>query len=254
MSDDDAVPDKASSKGRRNPAGNRIAALRRRRGNMAQAELARRLGMTQQNLADVERRGDRITFEMAQRIAAELDVGVEEVLGLPAPRAVPIIGAVRRGGPGAGPALYARPYTLAAAPARGDLPDGTVAFDVLDASADGLWPRGSVLYVAPPTAPLAVGARVVVAVRGADGQVAECLAGLLDRSLAGELLLTTRSSQRGVPGVMGIQRFAAAQAGRFSLGEPRIAYVTATAVVDYLAAPDDPAEILGTVVAATVPG
>jgi putative transcriptional regulator len=63
---------------------NSIRDLRASRGDMTQAELARRIGVTRQTVIAIEQGRYSPSLEMAFQIAAELGVGLGEVFQYPA--------------------------------------------------------------------------------------------------------------------------------------------------------------------------
>ncbi|MFF2387505.1 helix-turn-helix transcriptional regulator [Agromyces sp. NPDC058104] len=62
---------------------NEVRALRFRQGEMTQAELARRLGVTRQTVIAIEQGRYSPSLEMAFQIARVFGVGLDEVFGYP---------------------------------------------------------------------------------------------------------------------------------------------------------------------------
>ena len=135
--------------------------------------------------------------------------------------------------------------------------DLTVA-DVVDDSADGLYPAGSLLFLRPVEAGdrLRPGERVVVRRFQDDrqgGQTLEVLVGVLDRTMTGDLVLSVRSANRQIPPTVMIQEGSDRRRAVASFSEAQA--VVQMPIVDFAYAPkdDDPAEILGRVVWVSAP-
>lgn len=68
------------------PISNNIRSLRFHAGEMTQAELARRIGMTRQTIAAIEKNRYSPSLEAAFRIANVFGVGIDEVFQWTGPR------------------------------------------------------------------------------------------------------------------------------------------------------------------------
>ncbi len=232
----------------------------RRRIGMTQAELAERMGWEQSQVTRLETGKRAAKVHEIFRLAHALQCSAAQLLsGDPGGLAmVPLRERIAfEDGPGL--SLAGLPGQL---PIAGSLerPDGCFAAVVADDSADKLYPAGSILVVrrvdslAELGRPLAVGDRVVIRrfrESREDGRAQDVLVGLL-QAVAGDLQVVLRSSSRKVASSVALQH-AAAGAGHYER-----AFVTATAgpgtAIDYEPRPDDPAELLGAVVLAQVPG
>lgn len=137
-----------------------------------------------------------------------------------------------------------------------DLPDDAFAAEVLDASADGLYPPGTMLLCRPADAAageIELGANVLVRVftsTRAEGTTMEVLAGVLDQSRRGDLLLAMQTSLREAARSVVIQE---AKSGPELLAEATGISFRASMVVNYAPGEGDGAEILGVVIGTITP-
>lgn len=237
---------------------NRLRALRELRG-LTQTELGELASLSQQQIGNLERDDRRMTFNYARRLADALGVAPADLmpngrLSIPVAVAIALAGFTDR------PQGFdlPEPKVHVQSPPRLENPQDCFAADVYDDSADLLYPPGSTLIVrrldADVPIKLAVGNKIVVrsfAGSRREGQTLQVLAGLLDRSIAGDVILVTRSNNRSVPSSVVIQR----GSPRGGMSE-RVALYRANQerqTVEYEATPFDPAEILGRIEYAITP-
>lgn len=236
---------------------NRVAELRRKAGIKSQTELARRLGWSQQKVSSIERGRSRLTVADARALGAELGVAPAD-LTEPHSRSVPVELAVasfespERPESGELPS----PHELIQAPRRLSAPEDCFVADVLDHSADRLYPPGSTLFVRrlpAEGAHLEKGAEVVVrrfSGTRKEGRTLDVLVGYLDRTVTGDLVVVIPTDDRRLQGSVVVQR----PTNHYrALGERTRIYLAREDTIDYQPRDDDPAEILGEIVYATTP-
>lgn len=193
----------------------------------------------------------RLTPDKAQLIAAGLDVATSDLFS-EMPLTVPLLYRVglRRGEE---PAVFDPPTVRRSVPHHLARAITCVAADVIDDSADRLgYPRGSTLFVRPMAGidGLAFGSQVLVAVFAGDaanGVATEILAGEFQQTVMGDMLVSTRSSNRAVPAAIRLREGARAP----GVEEASVPYQPGK--VSYAPRPGDEALLLGRVEAATIP-
>lgn len=236
--------------------GNRIAQFRKRLG-WTQGDLARQLGTGRSTVAKLEGETMQLTPHWMRRIAGALDVAPTDLLSEDNSLTVPVAGQIASFA--ATCDLPGLPKRIAAPPLL-RRPEDCAAYLVADDSADRLYPAGSILFVRRlgadrrlvPGAKIVVSHRLPAAPSGGlpSGRAMELLVGMLDLSLSGDVLLATRSRNPELPPHVTVQR-AAGPAGRFD--DAPIRFSGPDIALTYDARPEDPAEILGTVVMAITP-
>ncbi len=237
--------------------GNRIAELRKRRG-LSQTKLADRLGTGRSTIAKLESGEMNLNQRWMNKLAPVLEAAPLDLLG--DEETVPLLWRVASAFSAAAPESFEPPThpRREPAPSRLRRPQDCFAAELLDDSADGLYPPGSMLYCRRVDAleeGLTPGLKVLVrnlaeGPAGSKAATMEVLVGVLDVSHGGDLLLSTRSSRREVTGSLLIQS-TARPAGRFAEAPPRLRLVDAP--IPYAFEDGDRAEILGVVVMATTP-
>lgn len=244
---------------RRAAPGNRLHELRKLR-QMTQTELATAAVMSQEQISKLERDDRRMTFAYAQRLAAVLGAAPADLM--PNGRlSIPVAVAIAMADFAERPQSFdlPEPKVHVQSPLRLAAPQDCFAAEVYDDSANLLYPAGSTLIVRrldceAQSPQLAIGDKIVVrsfAGSRREGHTHQVLAGLLDRSIAGDLLLLTRSSNRDVPSSVVIQR----GAPRSGVSE-RVAVYRVNQdrqIIDYEATAFDPAEIIGKIEYAITP-
>lgn len=227
----------------------------RNRREKSQKDVAEFLGLSQPQVARIERGESALEIENARRLAEFLDVAPSDLYRDGAPT-LPLRYRVGLALAGAAPAIAGRAERLAAPP-RLAQPEDCFFAELVDASADRIgWPPGTFLAVRERealAAPLHRGDRVLVAVYDGPreaGALRHALAGELTPTALGDLLVLTRSSSRDVPPAIVIRASAAAPA--MGLAERQAVYLH-TDAVDYAPRASDEAEILGRIERAIVP-
>ncbi|MBT3535345.1 MAG: hypothetical protein HN478_15815, partial [Rhodospirillaceae bacterium] len=143
-------------------------------------------------------------------------------------------------------------------PRRLSRPEDCVACEIHDDSCDGIYPRGSIILLRrcdKLQSPMKPGDRVVVrhfVETFDDGRVMEILLGHLDRTITGDLVLLTRSSNRQLPGAVTIRR-AIAPDNSLRDSQVRFGHFADTGFKDFKTEPGDQAEIMGVVAMAIQP-
>jgi transcriptional regulator with XRE-family HTH domain len=232
-------------------------------------ELRTRLGLTQEQLGEIagmspskigklERGERRLTYRDAIVLARALNCDPSDLLPGQRGLSIPIEWRISAAHSEAAPEFFEVPEPRPRLPALTPIarPDQCFGAEVLDDSADRLYPPGAVLicrHFDALAAPLRLGAKVIArrfVTSLADGAIMEVLVGLVDRSISGDLLLSLRTTNRELPPAVLIRQAPvhAGFADRFSA-----AYSPADRPIDYAPRPDDPAEILGVVVWAITP-
>lgn len=228
--------------------------VRRLRGDRPQAEITAALNWPQQKLSNLELGKTRLTWADADDLAGVLGCLPIEFYTEIAPT-VPLVYRVCAAAANLDTPEIPAPHERIAAPRLLDKPEECVGAEVGDDSADRWYPKGSQLFVRKiefVRRRLVPGARVLAAhhrprPRGGR-EIFEVLAGALNLTSAGDLVITTASSNPEVPRALLITR--AHDEGPF-LAEPRRAFVPE--ILDYAPAPGDAVEILGRIAAFTAP-
>ena len=176
---------------------NRLREIREQQGLSVPA-LAVMVNATTSKIYKLESGKQQLTQVWLQRLSRALTVGPTDILGNGA--SLPVAFTVASAFAGVSDDLP-EPHERVVLPhlAR---PGQCFAAHVADGSCDGLWPQGTVLVARDPAAlerPLRVGDKVIVRRRREDGTTLDILAGILDCSLAGDLSLLLRSSDRELP-------------------------------------------------------
>ena len=223
----------------------RLRAWREQRG-WSQTELGQRAGMTQQTVSEIESGETQLKMPAAKKLADALNVSLTDLFP-DNPVTIPLLwqtgSALTAPVAGADLPNNGRAERIAAPPRLAN-PEQCFAAEVVDDSADLVFPRGSFLVVRHMDAldkRLHRGNHVLVAVRGDDpSDIAEVFAGVLDASLFGDLLVLLRTRNRKFPASVAVRSAPAALAG---FAERPHAY--AVDDITYEARPDDKAVILG---------
>lgn len=243
---------------------NRIKELRQRR-RLSQQKLADRLHAHRQTVAKLEGGDMQLTADWMGRIAAVLDVAPRDLIDDQGSLTVPLTHIAASAFSETGPDAFdlAAPHRRLEAPPGLKNPEECFAAAVADDHASRLYPQGSTLIVRRFHAgrengagngvqPLIVGRKVLVRhfvrTRG-ERATMEILAGVLDRTMAGDLVLLTRTMNRAAPASVVIQ----AAPPTFDLRERLAPVAAADPVVAYRPKDDDPAEIMGQIVMAITP-
>jgi transcriptional regulator with XRE-family HTH domain len=238
---------------------NRLREMRERRG-LSQRAVATAAGISGAYYGALERGDKRINSDTAERLSASLHCTVGDLLAGAEGVSVPLVMAVATAESEARPVRYDLPEPhVRLQPRRLDDPENCFAAEVFDDSADLDFARGTILFVrraAPVPASLPVGAKVLArffldpsAESGAKA-THEILYGFLDRNIVGDLVLITRTRNRLIPRNALIQSAAPSRPG---LAERALILAPRDAAIAYEPRPDDPAELLGTVIYAMGP-
>lgn len=187
---------------------NRIRELRQAAG-LTQEALGERAKLSKQEISALERGVKQIMPVTGQRIAAALGRSLAEILGEGSGRSVPIKLVIAGSFSESRPAAFDQPspWHRVEVGSRLVKPEECFAAEIADNSADLDYPPGSVLVIRPfaPGEKVALGRKIVVRFwldpqsALATRRTREILYGLLDKSLAGDLLLLTRSTSLEIP-------------------------------------------------------
>jgi len=244
---------------------NRIAEFRARiRPKPSQDVLGQACGgWSQDKISKLEKGDSQLKMADARKLAAAITrfgvpCGTADLMGGESSHSLPITLAIAAFESEDAPDVYdlTEPCELIQAP-RG-LKNTTDCFVAIvhDDSADRTYAPGSTLVVRRlpgDGTELAPGAEVIVRRYTKDragGTTMEVLVGFLDRAITGDLIVLLRSSNRRVPDSVIVQRATPSGA---TISEPMARFLVRQEKIEYRPRDDDPAEILGEVVFATVP-
>jgi transcriptional regulator with XRE-family HTH domain len=254
-----AIP--GSGKGVEHP--NRLREFRERTG-LSQEELGRRAGnFSQSKVAHIEGGERKLSAKDAHLFAEAISrTGIPCSMGDLRPgsttRSVPIETVVAHFESPARPDNFdlPEPREMMQAPRSLDAPEDCFVAEIADDSADRLYPAGSSVIVRrfePGLSLLPVGAEILArryATTRAQGETMEILVGILDHAVTGDLVMHLATDNRRLTSPIMIQ---AAERSRLRLSEQAIRAFYRETEIDYRPRPEDPAEILGEIVYATVP-
>jgi transcriptional regulator with XRE-family HTH domain len=216
---------------------NRLREIRTARG-MLQDELARRANLSPQHVSDLERGTKQLLPDPARRLAAVLEVAAADITataGVSVPIRFAIAAAMSEQRPD--DFLLPEPYSWVQPSARLGGDQRYEAAEVFDDSADVDFPRHSVLVFRriADGERLPLGAKVLVRFQAPPltldniAATQEILYGLLDVSLEGDIMLSTRSRNPELPRTMLVQ----AAARRSGLSERALAMLPREPSVAY---------------------
>lgn len=232
------------------PAPERLRELREAR-NLTQAQLGDLAGLSGNAVGHYERRERRLKSEEIGKLAAALQVDASELFGKrPAPT-VPLTTTIAAHESDVHPSHFHAPNKPLdrVQVRRLENPDDYFAAEILDDSADYMdYPPQTVLIVQrldALTGPLQIGQQVVaqrfLTTRGADDSF-ETLAGIIDRSVTGDIVVIVRSSNKRLPNTIMIQATPRRHNG---LDERMRSFSPEKRDIDYQPDDADEAEILG---------
>lgn len=232
---------------------NRLHELRRLRG-LTQNKLAGLAGISGQQIGHLERGERRMTFAQAELLAPHLGCAPADLLSHAEGISIPVTCRIAAAFSESAPVDYHMDPPQARVPALPGLktPEDCFAAELLDNSADRLYPAGSVLVARPVGRSIALGSKIIFrhcTGSGASRRTMEILVGLLELAPTGDLTLALRSENSELPASVTIKR----RESSTGLGESRLEPAAIGASVEYQAAPDDPGEIIGLVVMAITP-
>lgn len=230
----------------------------RRQSGLSQHALAAAAGISGAYYGALERGNRRINADTAERLSNNLGCAVGDLLSAAAGVSVPLILAVAAAESEERPTHYDLPGPYERLqPRRLADPEACFAAEIFDDSADLDFERGTILFVRRPSSgPLAAGDKVLARFfLEAAGELErrtthEILYGILDRNIVGDLVLITRTQNRLIPRNAFVQSAGPARSG---LAERALSLVPRGAPIVYEPRPDDPAELLGTVIYAMGP-
>lgn len=234
---------------------NRIRHWRVRRG-LSQGELGERVGLNHRTVGKIERGDQEISLTQLGRFARALDVAIENLATDGPAISLPIRWTVRAFEAEGGEPELAKPWAFFAAPPRLERPEECAVAVVDDASADRLYPRGSLLIVRKLAWPASLRAGQKVLVRrfvdARDQETMEILAGILQRGALGDIEVSLRSNARDrrLGGAVTVRR--SGVAGGLSERYAGLAPPAADAI-DYTPLTGDDAELLGVIAMAVTP-
>lgn len=238
-------------------AGARLRKLRKAKG-LTGEELAERAHTTATQISRLEQGKRSMSLKWIRVLARALEVPEEELspIGTPA-RVVPLRYVVASSFAEDAPRWNEPPDEAIHVPPTIRNHYECFAALVADDSADRLYPKGTILIVrglAHIEPPLMIGAKVLVAHYATDlrtGDLFEVLAGLLDRSYAGDLAVALRTNNRQLPASVMVRPAPHAAGGMAERFAP--APAAAEPAVSYTPEPTDRAEILGVIIMAMTP-
>ena len=192
-----------------------------------------------------------MNFAQAELLAPHLGCAPGDLLSHAAGISIPVACRIAAAFSESTPADYEMNPPLARVPALPGLkePQDCFAAELLDDSADRLYPPGSVLVARPAGGAIPLGTKFLFrhfTGSGPSRRTMEILVGVLEHESTGGLTLGLRSHNRELPANLTIQR-AETTAG---LGESRLEPESLENPVDYAPFPNDPGEIIGVVVMA----
>jgi transcriptional regulator with XRE-family HTH domain len=232
---------------------NRLHELRRLRG-LTQNKLAELAGISGQQIGHLERGERRMTFTQAELLAPHLGCAPADLLSHAEGISIPVTCRIAAAFSETAPDEYHIDPPQARVPALPGLksPEDCFAAEILDDSADRLYPAGSVLVARPVAGSIVLGSKIIFrhyTGSGASRQTMEILVGLLERAATGDLTLALRSENRELPAGVTIKHHNSSA----GLAESRLEPAAPGASVDYAPDPADSGEIIGLVVMAITP-
>lgn len=242
----------------------RLRQLRKREG-LSLAQVADRVGAQPGQISKLERGLQRVTADWARKLAPVLGRAPADLIDEDTQLSVPLQFTVASAFAADRPDFeLAEPIERLVPPRRLKAPEECVAAQIADDSVDKLYPRGAILVVRRVEfldPPLRVGDKVLARrFKGTrkEGETMEVLAGILDRSLAGDLSLLLRTSQRELPLAVTIRQAASEPARGMRYAEKERYFAPGEnpldkGPIDYQPLDGDPAEIIGRIVLAITP-
>ena len=229
---------------------NQIRTIRQARG-LSVDQLAERVGASRSKLYKLENGSQRLTDLWLNRLADALDAVPGDFLTAANPT-IPVSHYISAAFSELDGFDMPGPVEQLSPPRRLSRPEDCLACEVYDDSCNDIYPKGSLIILrALPglQKPLSLGDRIVVrhyvdTVR--DGRIMEVLLGHLDRTITGDLVLLTRSSNRQIPSAVTIRRAPDVSHG-LSDAQGRFRHADDAALPKYTPEPDDQAEIIGVV-------
>ncbi len=232
---------------------NRLHELRRLRG-LTQNKLAELAGISGQQIGHLERGERRMTFTQAELLAPHLGCAAADLLSHAEGISIPVTCRIAAAFSETAPVNYHIDPPQARVPALPGLktPEDCFAAEILDDSADRLYPAGSTLVARPVGNSVALGSKIIFrhcSGTGASRRTMEILVGLLERGATGDLTLALRTKNSELPANIIIKRCETAT----GLRESRLEPATSGAAIEYVSRPNDAGEIIGLVVMAITP-
>lgn len=226
---------------------NRVREIRNRK-ELSQNALAERLSWNQQKLSRIEAGDTKLVFEDAVLIALALEVSPIDLFA-DMPMTVPLRYAAcsRYFEHALARPEFPEPHQRIAAPPKLSKPEECVAVEVLDSSADRLYPAGTYLIIRerPYAGKLKPGDPVAVGLFETTRKgrfLAEVLIGHLAPNTMGDLMVALRTSNRELPPMVMLR---GQQERAMAFGDRPEIYVPD--LIDVTPRPGDVAEILGRV-------
>jgi transcriptional regulator with XRE-family HTH domain len=229
---------------------NQLRTIRERRG-LSVARLARLVGASRSKIYKLENGSQRLTDVWLARLAAALDAAPADFLTAGGP-SVPVSHYISAAFSDLAGFDIPPPLEQLSPSRRLSRPEDCFACEVHDDSCDGIYPRGSLVILrrlGKLQSAMKKGDRIVVrhfAGSHGEGRVMEILLGYLDRTITGDLVLLTRSSNRQLPGAITIRR-APDPENTLRDAQGRFERPSNISISDYQAESGDRAEIMGVV-------
>lgn len=232
---------------------NRLHELRRLRG-LTQNKIAELAGISGQQIGHLERGERRMTFAQAELLASHLGCAPADLLPHAEGISIPVTCRIAAAFSESAPDDYDIEPPQARVPALPGLktPEDCFAAELLDDSADRLYPSGSVLVARPVGGKIPIGAKILLrrfTGSGASRGTMEILVGLLERNGSGGLSLALCTENRELPASVIFQ----SPKSTTGLGESRLEPTAPGTPIDYAPGPDDEGEIMGVMVMAITP-
>jgi transcriptional regulator with XRE-family HTH domain len=229
---------------------NQLRKIREMRG-LSMDQLAQRVGASRSKLYKLENGSQRLTDVWIARLADALAVAPGDFLATGGP-SIPVSHYISSAFSELAGFDIPPPLEQLSPPRRLSRAEDCMACEVYDDSCDGIYPKGSLVILRRPEklqSPMRPGDRIVVrhfVESNDDGRIMEILLGYLDRTITGDLVLLTRSSNRQLLGAITIRRPDHATVG---LQDARrgFAHEGDVSIPDFQAQPGDQAEIMGVV-------
>jgi len=221
---------------------------------LTQNKLAELTGISGQQIGHLERGERRMTFTQAELLAPHLGCAPADFLSQAKGNSIPVSCRIDAAFSETAPGDYHIDPPHVRVPALPGLKnsEGCFAVELLDDSADQLYPVGSVLVALAVACSISLGSKIILrhcTETGPSRRTMEILVGLLERAATGDLTLALRSGNRELPTEVTFKRLADAA----GLGESRLEPAVSGATIEYAPSPDDAGEIIGLVVMAITP-
>lgn len=214
-------------------------------------QLAHLVGASRSKLYKLENGSHRLTDVWIDRLATALNAAPGDFLTATAP-SIPVSHYISAAFSDLDRFEIPAPLEHLSPPRRLSRAEDCRACEVHDDSSDRIYPKGSLVVLRPPDrlhTAMKPGDRIVIrhfVETKSDGRIMEILLGHLDRTITGDLVLLTRSTNRQLPSAVTIRR-AADPEHSLRDTQGRFSHLADHVITDYEVDHDDQAEIMGVV-------